>query len=233
MKKIRRLLKRHFGLPTPKQLGMSTDTAMPMRIFQSEEDTSPTWEDYEERMVKEYPVRYFLCDRLPFWLSCRWKWWVLDPLYWIKCHILPSCKFHWLDLRQPKKDDPLAYRYGWLETDHKMEFALFNILNDFVKHQMKHWYCPTEEEVEKEESLARQRNAWLETQAIHKWWNIDRLQEEQIHNDALTRWCAAKRNGDPSKQLFWDELHEIETYNQDKLEEMMIRLIKLRKSLWT
>lgn len=204
-----------------------------MRDFQDADDHSPTWEDYNDLIQQKYPVRYFLLDRLPFWISCRWKWYVKNSWYWLKCQLLPSHKFHLLDLRQPKKNDPLAYRYGWLETDHQMEYALFNILNNFVKHQMDHWYCPSEEEVKSEPHNTNQRNAWLETKAIHQWWNIDRLQEEKTYDEALTRWSEAKKNGDPSKKLFWDELHDIQQANADKLEEMMIRLIKVRKSLWT
>lgn len=222
-----------FRLPSPKELGWSDTNALASKMFPNHGVDEKTWEDWEEKMRSEYPVRYFLGDTLPRWFSLRWKLYVKDPIYWVKCHTLPSYRFHMLDLRQSKKEGPLAYRYGWIDSDTKMVYALVKILNDFVEHEMSHWYCPSEEDVQADTSLLYQRNKWLETKALHYWWNVERLRQQKNHDDLLHRWSDARKVDAPETQQLWDDLKKIETALEDKEEEMLIRLIKVRRSLWT
>src|SRR5579863_10256158 len=147
-----------FRLPTPSELGLCKDTehnALPMRFLTS--DAGPTWEDWQEIVKKNYPIRYFLAEELVPWIRQKYRKYVTDPIYWIKCHLLPKHRYHLLDLRQPKsKHEGRPYRYGWIDSDTQMLYALFNILNNFVKHEMPHWYCPSEEEVASAPYLAHQ-----------------------------------------------------------------------------
>jgi len=122
-----------FRVPGPKELGLSDSNALPMRDFQSIEDMSPNWEEWQAIVKKKYPIKYFLSEELTIWCRVKYRRLVMDPWYWLVSHLVPSRRYHMLDLRQPQ-DDPLAYRWGWLEVDCQMEYALFNILNDYVKH---------------------------------------------------------------------------------------------------
>jgi hypothetical protein len=219
-------------LPSPKKLGISDSNALGSRDFGAQPGQA-TWEDWEEKVKAMYPVRFFLIEELVPLIRIKWRKYVWEPWYWFKCHFLPSYRFHMLDLRQPKEDGKYAYRYGWMDSDHKMVYAIFNILNAFVKDEMPNWYCPSEEEVEEDASLLNQRHKYLEVKAIHYWWNVDRKRREEQHADLLTKWSDAIKNQDPAEHQYWTELKAVEQANKDKEEEMIIRLIKVRGALWT
>lgn len=218
-----------FHLPSPQELGWtdSDSNALPMSMFQRKGDDTPTWEDWEEKVRKEYPVRYFMSETLPMWFRTRIQRPIKDAWYWVVCHLLPSRRYHLLDLRQP------TYKFGWIDSDTKMLYALFNILNQFVEGEMSHWYCPSEEDVQTDNHLLYQRNNWLETKAIHYWWNVERLRQMDEHADLLHRWSEARKVDAPETHILWDELHKMEKVQEDKEDEMIARLLKIRRSLWT
>lgn len=221
-------------LPSPIKLGMSDSNALGSRHFGAQPGQA-TWDDWEEKVKVMYPVRYFLVEELVPWFNLQWRKYVTDPIYWFKCHFMKSHKYHILSLRQPanKEFGFPAYKYGWIDSDTKMTYALFNILNIYVKDEMPHQYCPSEEEVIAEPHLQHQRNAWLETKAIHYWWNVERLRQQKAHDELLHRWSEARKVDAPETQQLWDEMKETEKALEDKEEEMIIRLIKIRRSLWT
>lgn len=225
-----------FQLPSPQELGwtQSDYNALPMRMF-NQNTNEHTWEDWEELMRKEYPVRYFFSETLPMWFHIRVQRPIKDAWYWMVCHLLPSRQYHWLSLRQPahKEADMPGYKYGWIDSDTQMLYALFNILNNFVEHEMPSWYCPSEEDVQREPHLLHQRNNWLETKAIHYWWNVERPRQHKEYNEILHRWSEARKVDAPETHKLWDELRKVEKAQEDKEDEMISRLLKIRRSLWT
>jgi hypothetical protein len=114
-----------------------------------------------------------------------------------------------------------------------MLYALFNILNTFVEKELPHMYCPSEEDVQKESHLLHQRNHYLEIKAIHYWWNIERLRQNKAHAEMQDKWSEAKQANDPIEHQYWDQLRKIDAANEAKEDEMIGRLIKIRRSLWT
>lgn len=230
---LREKLWKIFQLPSPKELGWSDSNALPVALFKQANDDTPTWEDWDNKMRKEYPIRYFFAETLPFWFKTRIRRHVKDTIYFFKCHLLPSHRYHFLDLRQPKKKGKYSYRWGWLDSDSKMVYALFNILNTFVEEELPNMYCPSEEDVNANPYMASQRNHYLEIKAIHYWWNIERERHIQLHDDLLNRWSTAKQTRDPAEHQLWDELQKMEAAAEIKEDEMIGRLIKIRRSLWT
>jgi hypothetical protein len=226
-----------FHLPSPKELGWTDSeyNALPMSMFQKKGDTTPNWEDWEEKVRKEYPVRYFLSEILPRWFRARILRPIKDAWYWTVCHLLPKRRYHLLDLRQPehKEEGFPAYKYGWIDSDTKILYALFNILNQFVESEVPHWYCPSEEDVQADAHLLYQRNNWLETKAIHYWWNVERVRQMKERTDLLHEWSEARKADAPETHKLWDELHKAEKAQEDKEDEMIARLLKIRRSLWT
>lgn len=232
---LREKLGKILGLPSPKDLGWSNVNALPLRSIGANTTDEHTWEDWDELVRKDYPIRYFLCETLPLKFHIHIKRPITDALYYLKCHLLPGHRYHKLDLRQPvdKKQGISGYRYGWIDSDTQMLYALFNILNNFVKHEVPNWYCPSEEDVQADPGLLRQRNNWLETKAIHYWWNVERARQQKEYDDLLHRWSAAQKNNAPETHQLWDELNKMEKAQQDKEDEMVSRLLKIRHSLWT
>lgn len=229
----RRKIWKLFKLPSPSQLGMTDDTeydALPMKMFQHAGDTTPTWEDWNEKVKKDYPIRYFFAEELWPGIQRLYRRYVTDFWYKIKCHTFT--KYHMLDLRQPEKD-PLSYRFGWVDSDTQMVYALFNILNTFVKDELPHAFVPSEEDVAKEPHLLSQRNNYLEVKAIHYWWNVQRLREAEVEQKLLHEWSETQKFDGPAAKVLWGELNKVENANKDKLEEMIIRLIRVRSCMWT
>lgn len=229
----RRKIWKLFRLPSPSRLGMTDDAesdALGMRMFQKVGDATPTWEDWEEKVQKDYPVRYFLAEQLWPTIQRWYRRYVTDTWYWIRCHTYT--KYHMLDLRQPK-GDPFAYRFGWIDSDTQMVYALFNILNNFMTEELPHAYIPSEEDVAREPHLLSQRNNYLEVKALHYWWTVQRLREAEMEQKLLHEWSNARRVDDHNAQQLWADLNKMEKANKEKLDEMLIRLIKIRDCLWT
>lgn len=226
-----------FALPTPQELGWTTDGSLPMRSFQSIGDDSLTWEDWEEEMQKKYPIRYFLSCTFYYWFISTITRPIKNFFYWLKSHLLPSRRYHILDLRQPSKINgkynPDEYNWGWADCDHLMLFAIFNLLNLFVKKDFKNFYCPTDEELIKTPSLAQQRNLFIEIKSIHYWWNVERKRAISKIDDVQSKWFKAKSDGTSEFQQLWQDLKVLEKEQEEKTEEMVTRLMKIRRSLWT
>lgn len=222
-----------FKVPTPSELGMTTDTqheSLGMRIFQKPGDTTPTWEDWEERVQKDYPIRYYFAEQLLPTIKCLYQRYVKDAWYWIRCHTYN--KYHMLDLRQPKKN-PLSYRFGRIDSDTKMVYAVFNIINIFVADELPHAYIPSEEDVARDPHLIIQRNNYLEVKAIHYWWNVQRIREEEAEQKLLYAWSLSRKVDAPETKQLWDELGKMEAANKEKLDEMLLKAVKVRGCLWT
>lgn len=213
-------------LPSPTKLGMSDSDALGMRDFAK--PGQATWEDWDERVKAMYPVRHYVIQELWPDVKAKYHKYVWEPYYWAKCHIVPSQRFHMLDLRQPK-----GYKYGWIDSDTKMIYALFNILNMFVEDEMSQWYCPSEEEIEGDSTLLLQRNKYMEVKAIHYWWNVERPREQEHHADLLNRWSDSRKDNLPETQQLWDDLHKVEEHMKTKENEMLDRLLKVRHWMWT
>jgi hypothetical protein len=229
-----------FKIPGPRDLGMSdNNNSMPCSMFRSD-STKKTWEDYYAKVKELYPVRYFFSHAVySLWLfSSRWKRILItDPIYWLKCHLMTKHRYHLVDLRKADSQ----YKFGWMDTDHRMVLAMFSLLIDFVEKEMPHGYfVPTEEEAaldtgECNEHMGsrRQRNNYIEYMAIYNYWKVERPKLEAEHDRLLTAWSAARGVNTPESEKLWDELNAQEAAKDKVLEEMLLRLIAVRHYLWT
>jgi hypothetical protein len=146
-----------------------------------------------------------------------------------------------LDLRQPCRKDDInnydCYRYGWIDVPEKMLFAMFNLLDQFIKHEIKNLYCPSEEDIIKEPGLQSQRDLYFEILAIHKWWFEERLDLIKNKDKRLHEWCEARKDKEKRQNGECDTLFKnMQKHEEDletKLDEVISRLMKIRRSLWT
>jgi hypothetical protein len=232
--------KKLFKFPGPKELGMSdSNNAMPSRFFPNNK-TEITWEDYYEYLAKTYPVKYFLAAVFPQFFRDCWRKLsrpFRDAHYWLACHLLPSKRYHWLDLRQPK-----GYRYGWCDTDRRMVYAMMNLLVEYVEKEMPHGYfVPSEEEAALDDGVTcgnysgfkRQLENHKEYMTIYNWWTKERAVELEEEGDKCTAWSDARHVWADNTELLWAELKVLTERNEAKLEEMLHRLLKIRHCLWT
>lgn len=235
---MKQFFKKHFLLPTPSELGWCSNkfNALPMKDFSDNQEK--TWEAYEALMKKDYPIRSFMHYTVKAALQQRCLWPVIRALkgavYWLKCHTLKSYKFHLLDLRQPKllsngNENSDHYSYGWRASDSKIVLAMFSILDNYVNSEMKHIYLPSEEETD----LAYQRNAYLEVLAIHHYWKVERHELRNKYNDLLEQWSKCWKEFGRKDPRIKKLLDTVEQNINDREDEMLIRLLKVRRSMWT
>lgn len=144
--------------------------------------------------------------KLPFKKAYSWvkqRIWRLK--YWVTSHTIH--RRHIVDISKTSED----YQWGWIDADFRMELACMEILCDFVENENpnigKHDWT---EEIAKtkypdmRESLKRQAADELEIRIIYEWWQREK------------------------GKLSFGTLGEYE-----KMNEMLTRLIKVRRTMWT
>ncbi len=115
-------IKSIFHLPTAKELGRSDSEALPMRWLNH--GGKYTWEDWQEEVSENYPVKYFIYKTLPRFIRRQFNK-ISDLKYYIVSFTIR--KYHLLNLQQPKNSHD-NYRYGWIDSDYQMVYAVFTIL---------------------------------------------------------------------------------------------------------
>jgi hypothetical protein len=226
---LRKLLK----LPSPVDLGWSEYNALEDEEF-SENPKGKTWQDWHRTVKQMHPVKYWIAETFGDWL--RYKVWlritrpIKDAHYWLVSHLVPSRRYHMLDLRQPG-----GYQYGWRDVPEKMLYAMFNLLGEYLNEEQPHdltqWY--TREQIEADLGMKRQQEAIEEARAIYHWWTVEQHQELARKNEMLTKWSEARKAKDPKKEEYWNQLRQMDSDFDAKEDEMIARLMKIRRTLWT
>lgn len=233
--------KKLFHLPSPVELGWSKYNALESRAF-SYKAKGKTWEDWEEHVKQLHPFKFFLVKTLPSFL--RYKIWFKFAVpaetlrYWLVSHLVPSRRYHMLDLRQPiEKHEAVnidAYRYGWTDVCDKMLYALFNLLGEYLDGEMptdltEHYSA---EEIKNDPALANQQANLEEARAIHRWWTIQRKRDWKEYYELQHKWSEAKEDEEFQKKL-WQDVQDMEQRLENESDEMVARLMKIRRTLWT
>jgi hypothetical protein len=233
-----RLIKKLFHLPSPQDLGWGS--ALAMEDFNDDPDVK-TWEDYQSLMKKDYPVRAFIhYTILDGWRYKVWHRFISRPsihaIYWLKCHMMPSYRFHKLDLRQPKylhgKENTDQYTHGWIDSDRQMIYAVFSILENFVQTEFTHFHCPPEDN---QDGVA-QRAAYFEILALHDYWTVERNDLQTERDATLSKWCEVRQEHDKDSadaSFLWEKMGTLEKKITAREDEMLVRLLKIRGFLWT
>lgn len=229
-------LPKWIRLPTVVELGKSKSNALPMESFGANPGDY-TWEKFHKEMKQTYPIKFFIFHTMSRWFSYQWGK-VDRLLYKIKCHTLKKYRYHLLDLRQPKETDEFdTYRFGWIDSDNQMLLALFNILINF---------CEKEQNISEYINLLKKENnkdgfcwdeqikAYEEIQSIYTYWKTDR-KVERSNVDKLLDECygRGKSMHDPALEFKKTELTRLEEQFDTKEDEMLHRLINVRKYMWT
>jgi len=237
-------IKKLFALPTPSQLGKSPRDTLPLKQpnkkISSIEKNVFSWEDYDKEIKQKYPVKYFIHNVALVFIHRNIFFHIRNAYTYISCHIFTNRRHHYLDLRQPKTESCDDYKYGYLDSDTKMLFALFNILELFVKNELPILYLPTEEECSAKQdfgqSNAQQRHLHLEIQALHTWWTSERKLDDMNRQRLLNTWhdlLSDKSHSEKQIKKAWSDLNAADKAFQIKEDKMIARLLKIRKGMWT
>lgn len=241
---------KYFKIPGPADLGMSDHNhgmAMAgLRNYVGE----PTWEDYYARVKKEYPVRYFFASQLPEFVRKLWRKISRRPKdawYWLQCHFHPNHRYHLVNLNQSENGEEYPYRYGWIDTDWRITYAMMNLLVEFVEKEMVHGYfVPSEEEVALDDGtdnrymgFKRQLDNHKEYMEIYNYWKKGRHEDEAALEVVRKAWHDARFSAEdgshdtPEIRALFQAMRDAEEANDKKLDSMLHRLVDIRHCLWT
>ena len=164
----------------------------------------------------------------------RWTGKRITPFYWFRAHTFN--RYHIINISGMD-----GYKWGWTNSDSKMELACFRILVDFVEKEY-----PGCVDWDYDDEIKKIRDEFME---IYEWWTkaeedaMNELFEESGWNWSFsevpeTKAAPALRKlysmnttmTDPAKYAEYVKRQEAA---REKQEEMLIKLIKLRKYLWT
>ena len=239
--------KKLLKLPGPADLGKSTsNNALASRYF-SPDTTGYCWEDYEADIQKLYPIRYFILYTLHDFLKYKIWFKIYKPIddlyYFIISHIIPGKRHHMLDLRQPcnnksEYDYIDCYRYGWRDVPEKMLYAMFNLLKKYLDEEpydlIKDY---TLEQINADLGFKQQYDQLQEARELYKWWSIDRKNDYEKQSDLLHKWCQTNKIKEfrvsGAADSAYEKYKQSEIAFDNKTEEMLLRLLKIRRNLWT
>ena len=188
--------------------------ALPSRDF----DAQPgdyTWEDWREEAKAAHPVRFFLSDTLPRLIRVRITMQIAHLWYWFRCHTYT--RYHVLDLRSKE----YGYKWGYGDPVEMVLIANFRILQNFVEKEhpdigsmeVKDHADHDSQWMELIESQVKDEK---EIRFLYDWWMITRPQ-----------LVASLRKAERRQ---YSELSD-EIDRQD--DEMLVRLMAVRRRLWT
>lgn len=206
-------------IPNPKQLGKSYPQ---LRASLGLNKGLYTWEQYYKEIKEKYPIRYFFAKTLYSFI--RYKIWnkvylIMELLWWFRYNFIPSYKYHFLDLRQPKGFD--EYRYGYRDMPEKMLYANFNLLKEYLKDSS--WDLSSEvglEEVLNDKHLLKSYLVEKEAKLLNYWW-VKIRKDDHLNLEKMRL-----------EKGYVVEYYEAADKFEAKEEEMLIRLMKIRKHLW-
>ena len=132
------------------------------------------------------------------------------------------------------QDDIDNYRYGYSDVGEKMLYAMFNLLGEYLREEpydLRSDY--SEDEIQSDEGLKAQQHDLDEAREIYRWWTVERKKDYKAYNDLLDSWVKVRKTDKQQADTIFDQTQDQEKYLDDKTEEMTIRLMKIRRSLWS
>lgn len=168
------------------------------------------WDDWEEKKKREQPVAWFVRRTVPRFFSRKWREWIHEPWYWLKCRV-----WHRWNVIHIRTLPPT-----WMDRDDTLLHAAFQIFTDFVEFEE-----PAEFRYSREEyggfwdGCEARLKGYDEMHALYNWWKVERPARKEPEEGDGVDWgkelLAADRR--------WD----------DEDNAMLKRLVDIRKSLWT
>lgn len=213
-------------IPTPKELGFSSNYALKSTDFSPE--STDTWEHYYQKVKQLHPYRYRLFKVVRCVVTFLIKWPIVsNAIYWLRTHTYN--RYHILNLGKAEPENPDGYRWGWEESSDLLLLANFKILRDFVEQSEPSPFLPTsDEDIPYTES---QNAKYNECMALYKWWIKERFAEyERFDKEHDIAYFAFKANRSEENEKVWLNAGQAR-WNRDQ--EMLHRLINIRSYLYS
>jgi hypothetical protein len=211
--------------------------------------TLEEWGDWKNKQSKKRPIRFFISDTL----LNRIQDFVFFPkdIFWnVRCYI----RNRFIDKLQYLKT---GLKPGWYyDLDHRIIHGLFNELKDFVEIELawmnqlskdkkfrRRLHRSPEDGVEHlkwgmslkddDGSPSRQAKSCEEILELYNWWKNYPNRPDPMKQSGFVDVYDDKNIDEETKNRASQNLWELEEKQEQEEEDMLIRLIKIRKSLWT
>lgn len=202
--------------------------------FLNEPDSASSngWKKWEEENKSEHPVRFFLLDTVPDFISFNWRWWIKDPIYHFKCKYIVKHHHIKIDVNRFMNYDKPSFRnYGWIDSDEQILHAMFQILVDFIEQEADiiDWAAD-----------AKHQKIYNELRLLYDWWIKSRPDRDSSYPhtddfgfDNIFGDNARKHPGYKSWRDACEKKEERDREYELEDTEMLIRLITIRQYMWT
>jgi hypothetical protein len=170
--------------------------------------------------------------------------------YYLRAHTYN--RYHIIDISNLDPD----YKWGWIDTDHKMFYAMFKLFQDFMETEYEHGFVDWDANYTAENFPDEASQAWVadarkrhqEMKDIYTWWKTDRFEENKLLDELLMAGYSGEgepkfieREGKtfmefdaPDDIVLVRDIHRIyEEVLEEKEQQMLHRLIDIRHTLWT
>ena len=166
--------------------------------------------------------------------------------HWFKFKFVK--RYHIIDIRQPlselhknKKTDLDYYEYGYLDVDDRMLYACMNLLKQHF--QDNNLYNGTDRSIQETNKTKENMNGCFreyfsnldEARAILYWWEVERKRNFFVFDKKWKKYnelSAIPQAPESKMNKIYKEIVDLQKMMDDQEDEMMIRLMKIRRTLW-
>lgn len=193
---------------------------------------SAGWKRWEKKTKSNHPIKYFLLDTAPTFIGYKWTWWIKDPIYHLKCKYILKYHHIKIDVDRFMNDNNSSFRnYYWIDSDGQILYAMFQILVDFMEQ---------EADIVDWDASPKHQEIFEELTKLYKWWTEDRLNRDDSYPSSEDFGVKDIFGKNASKQLGYrawrdacDEKEKRDCEYELEDTEMLIRLITIRRYMWT
>ncbi len=230
-------LPKWLRVPSPIDLEKSTSNALPWKDIGNPENKY-SWSDWEEEVKRDYPIRYFLFETIPFKFSVKIKRPIEEVIYWFKCKLFKKHKYHLIDIRNTNyaHESLRDYNYGYCDPMNQILYASFEILRKHVQNgnpefQIKH----IKEALERNENIygsveedKRRLEIYWAIISLNDWWLTSRPVLLRVYDEELTKAGNSKEKGIEK----YKKVNELEEFINNEECMMLKKLADIRLYLW-
>jgi len=201
-------------------------------LSQPNSASSSVWRKWLKETKSKYPIRYFLLETVPTFVSFNWEWWVRDTIYHFKCKYIVQYHHIKIDVDRFMSYSKIPRRnYHWIDSDNQILYGMFQILVDFIEKESDtiDWAADP-----------KHQRVFDELTKLYKWWTEDRPNRDDSYPGSedfgIEDIFGDNARKQPGYKAWRDACDEREKRDREyDLEdtEMLIRLITIRGYMWT
>ncbi len=212
------------------------------------------WEEWDKEISSKHPVRFFLQEKLPELFHCHVKG-PLNRWYWAIRHRTTN-RYHiikprtlepgWCDERTLILHGAFECLAQYWEHHNRVSVSWWPTEQDITKYDNEIVEAETEDDKDflkaERDCLVDQKVHYDEAHDLIHWWTETRPMRDAFRNasdrpDSIphSRLFNSEHRDDPDVveyRKYLNKLNELDRQWEEEDQEMLMRLVKIRQSLW-